>query len=380
MSILSRLTSIFSSSQTVEELNTRQGITSRKPVARQLQRYNYRIDASMKKWKEAVQSAEDHFMPRREVLYLLYHTIMEDDALLGQVRTARFNIQMSDYEIHVDGVNQEDIVKAFDTPWFYRYLELAVDAEMHGYSLIEMIPGKDGFISDIDLIPREHTAPWKSQVLIRPGDINGIPYDKGPLARRLIGIGHKQDLGLLKSISKLVIRKDYNLVDWGRRNERFGMPLVWLKTDSIDKAELDAKEEMLKNFGANLYGMTNTDDEIDIKEPLGNTGAGHKSYLDYIEYLDKCIAISVNGQTSTSEQTAYVGSAEVQERQLNKFTLARMRRIQYHINHELFPWLAMHHNYPVENATFQFLDLMKNESDTVIDEDNTDTEIEKKKS
>lgn len=349
----------------------------KKPVSRQLRRYNYRVEASLKEWRNAVSAAEDPIRPNRYQLYMLYNRIMEDDNILAQVRTARYNIQMSDFTIRIDDKEQPDIVKLFDVPWFFKYLEYCVDTEMYGYTLIEPQIGEDGFIQAILMMPREHVSPTIQHILFNPSDEIGISWHMPPLQGLLIGIGDVDDLGLLKSAAKLIIRKDYNIGDWGRRNERFGIPFISLKTASRDKSELDAKERMLENFGASGWALIDDDDILDITEPSSNSSGGHQSFEAFLNYADRCIAFLINGTTVSSEQTAYVGSAQVQERQLNKYTLARMRRIQYHINYELFPYLIKYYNYPLENAHFVFLDLEVNENNNITITDNTQTDAKK---
>lgn len=348
-------------SSNADVTNVKNFSDTKRSISRSIRRYNYRVEASIAKWKAAVAQAEDPIRPNREELYALYHRIMEDDQLLAQVRTARFNIQMSDYEIMVNGSNSEDLVKLFDTPWFFKYLEHCVDTELYGYSLIEPRKGDDGFVKEIIIVPREHVDPLRKQIILMPSDDNGVSWEEDPLLGRLIPIGDTDDLGLLKAISKLTIRKDYNLGDWGRRNERFGIPFITMKTASQNKTELDAKEEMLANFGASGYALIDDMDEIDIHEAQGNSGGGHITFESFVTYADKCIAFLVNGTTASSEQVAYAGNAEVQERQINKYTLARMRRIEYHINFDLIPFLVKYFDYPLGKAKFEFVDLRKNE-------------------
>jgi hypothetical protein len=244
---------------------------------------------------------------------------------------------------------------------------------MFGYSLIEPIMGEDGLVKEINLMPREHVRPWTKELLLSPLDEDGFDWDYGPLKGRLVGIGDPDDLGLLKAISKLVIRKDYNLGDWGRRNERFGIPFVTMKTASRDEKELNEKQEMLENFGASGWALIDDEDSIEVKEPMGNTGGGHVTFEKFLDYADKCIAFLVNGTTASSQQVAYAANAGVQERQLNKYTLARMRRIQYHINWELFPFLQKYFDYPLDGAKFVFTDLEYNEEEEAITASTADT-------
>ncbi|HRO08580.1 MAG TPA: hypothetical protein PK047_06905 [Saprospiraceae bacterium] len=369
--MLDKLLNIFRSNRPMTSLHT---YDRKIPVSRQLRRYNYRVDASLKEWRQAVSLAEDPVRPNRYPLYMLYNRVMEDDQILAQVRTARFNIQMSDYEVRIDNTPNEDLIRLLDSPWFFKYLEYCVDTEMYGYSLIEPITGDDGYISQILIMPREHVAPPLQHILFNPSDDTGMSWNMPPIAGKLIGIGDPDDLGLLKSAAKLIIRKDYNIVDWGRRNERFGIPYITMKTASRDKSELDEKERMLENFGASGWALIDDEDQIDIHEPGSNSSGGHMSFQDFLNYADRCIAFLINGTTASSEQVAYVGNAQVQERQLNKYTLARMRRIQYHINFELFPFLTTHFNYPLANAHFAFKDLEHNEENATINTDNASTD------
>jgi len=317
----------------------------------------YRVDLEVKNWKEGVILAEDDIHPRREFLYLLYRTATEDLHLLAQMRTAYFTIQMAPFKIMRNGVEDEEVKKLFETNWFLDYVQHAIDAEFYGHSLVEFsAPNEDGHITDILLVPREHVRPEYGDVVIRMGDVMGIPFRSGPFSKELIEIGTSHDLGLLKPLSKMVIRKDYNLVDWGRRNERFGMPFIICKTSSRDEKELDAKEDMLRNFGSNNYALFDDQDEIELKEPISNTGGGHRSYADFVKVVDDAISILVNGQTSTTDEKAHVGSAEVHERILNKYTLARMRRVQNSINCDLIPHLISK-GYPLTDCELSFNDL-----------------------
>lgn len=351
-------------------------LEKRTPLRRQIKTRTFRIELRMKSWRDAVMTAEDDLNPRRQLLYLLYHTAMEDAELLEQVRTARFNVQLASFDIMQDGEPNEDLKKLFITPWFHDYLQHAVDSEIYGHSLIEFVKkDKEGFFDQIYLIPREHVRPEPQfrDVLIEPSDMEGVPFDEGPWARQLVEIGTPYDLGLLKSISKLVIKKEYNFLDWGIRNEKYGMPFLVVKTASRDEEELDAKEEMAANFGSNGYAILDDMDEIELKEAVSNTGGGHLTFKDFVETVDGYIARLINGQTGTSDEKAYVGSAEVHERTMNRYTLARMRRIQNHINFQLIPFLVKN-GYPLANAEFEFADLRENEDTTMTVDQDPDAE------
>lgn len=323
--------------------------------------YNWRVDLEMRTWKDAVEMAEDPIRPRRDELYRLYHRALEDDHLLSQIRTAIFTLRSGDFFIHKGDLKADEAKKElFARPWFREFLQYAVNSEMWGHSLLEFNPNmENGEFQKIELVPRLHVRPEYGEIVYRLDDESGVPYRGNKLSKYLLELGTPYDLGLLKVASKTIIRKEYSLTDWSRRNERYGMPFMVIKTSSRNKSELDEKQRMAENFGSNGWAILDDLDEIEFKE--SNQSFAYQSYRDFAEQSDQAISILINGQTGTTEEKAYVGSAEVHERILNTYTKDRMARIQNTINYSLIPFL-IRHGYPLNGYKFQFVDLLKKES------------------
>lgn len=331
--------------------------------------YKSRSDVEMKTWKRAVAQAEDKIRPRRVELYRLYERSLEDDHLLSQIRTALFTVRMSEFKL-LKGKSEADetIMELFERPWFFDFMKYAVESEFWGHSLIEFDSNKEGIeFKRVSIIPREHVRPEYGEIVLSIHDEKGLVYKDGKLSKYLLEIGDNEDLGLLKVLSKIVIRKEYSLVDWSRRNEKFGMPFLILNTTSMDKAELDAKEEMASNFGSNSYAIFDDQDKATLLE--SNQAFTYQTFKDFGAWADAAIAMLVNGQTGTSEEKAFVGSAQVHERILNTYTKDRMKRIQYIINFSLIPFLIKHGYSQLSGFKFQFVDLLKSTSKP----DNMDT-------
>lgn len=321
--------------------------------------YQSRVELELKTWKTAVEMAEDPIRPRRNELLRLYHRAMEDDHLLAQVRTARFTVQMGAFSLMLDDTELEDATDLLARPWFDEYLQLAVDAELYGHSLIEFNPERNekGEFQNIFLVPRMHVRPETGEVVLYIHDEKGLAYRDAPLNKYLLEIGRPYDLGLLKVAAKTVIRKEYALTDWSRRNEKYGMPFLIVRTASRNKSELDEKADMAENFGANAWAILDDQDQVDMLE--SNQAFAFQSFRDYADWADKAVSILINGQTGTTEEKSFVGSAEVHERILNTYTKARMLRIQNNVNYSLLPFLRRH-GYPIpEDAYFQFSDLLE---------------------
>jgi SPP1 gp7 family putative phage head morphogenesis protein len=330
--------------------------------------YQYRVELEMKLWKMAVATAEDLLRPRRFELYQVYHRTMEDDHLLSQVRTARFTVQLGDFSIVNNGIDDETLSDLFERPWFEEYVQHAVDAELFGHSLVEFTPKRGPEFESLTLIPREHVRPETGEVLLDVFAEEGIPFRNSLIGKHLVEIGKPNDLGLLKVASRSIIRKEYSLGDWSRRNERYGMPFLAIKTMSRNEEEINAKANMAENLGVNGWAILDDQDDLTFHE--SSQPLAYQTYEAYADKVDGYISKLINGQTGTTEEQAYVGSAEVHERLLNTYTKARMRRIQYHINYCLLPFLRKH-GYPIpEDAVFEYHDLRKKEAQ--VNPDNMD--------
>lgn len=319
-----------------------------------------KADLQISKWESAITAAKNVLFPIRYQLYQLYDWAVKDTHLRSQLRTAHITVKRSDFivESQTNKNGDEKLSVLFEKPWFEKYLSHALDSEFYGHSLVEFDPELDENkeFKKIYLIPREHVRPETSEVLMRPYDQKGISYKAEPFKNWLIEIGDADNLGLLELATREVIWKLYGRKDWSIRSEKFGMPLVALKTSSTDEVELDKKENMLANFGTNSYALLDDEDEIIMLESKG-TG-GHNIYKDNIELCDKYISKLINGQTGTSDEKAFVGGAQVHERLLDDYAFARLFFLESHINFELIPFL-IGHGYPLQGAKFRFVDLIK---------------------
>ncbi|HMP13432.1 MAG TPA: DUF935 family protein [Saprospiraceae bacterium] len=338
-----------------------------KNIVRQFQS---RVEMEMRIWKRAVESAEYVLRPRRNELYRVYHRAMEDDHLLGQVRTAHFTVQMADFKLMRNGQELEDEKALLERPWMLNYIRHCVDAELWGHSLVEFDGRKNeaGEFTRVMLVPRIHVRPEYGLVVVFEHDEDGIPYREQPYEEFLLEIGEPEDLGLLKVLSKLAIRKEYAMVDWSRRNEKYGMPFLAIKTASRNKEEIDEKAKMAAEFGSNSWAIFDDQDDVQMLESFASYT--YQSFESLADRMDRGMSILVNGQTGTTEEKSFVGSAEVHERILNTYTKARMLRIQNHINEKLMPFLVRH-GYPLEGVEFQYLDLLEDSemTDTMDNQD-----------
>jgi SPP1 gp7 family putative phage head morphogenesis protein len=348
-------------------------------------RQPYRVKMELDRLNSAILAAENPLAPNRLMLYAIYREVMRDAHLLSQTRTITNKILSSDFIIEKAGVEDEELKKLLRRPWLTKYIKYWVEHVWHGHSLVEFCQKVDSNSKLIDkefdnvvLMPREHVHPWSGQIVIDPNHTKGIPYRDKKLENILMEIGDDDDLGLLLVAAREVIYKNYSRGDWSRHSEKFGMPITIVKTATRDETELDTKAEWAANLGANGWAVLDDNDEVDLIE--SNRTDAYKIYLEGIKFSDEQISKLITGQTSTSDEKSFVGSAEVHERVLNVYVLSLLLALQDHINFKLIPFLVRN-GYPLMDCMFKFSDIVRYYTipETVQEEPTKEKEGEKKK-
>lgn len=321
----------------------------------------YPVELEMQDFDYALRRAEDVLNPNRLLLYLFYKRTSKDTQVLSQVRTAYYTVQQAPFAV-TDGTKENEQYRTwFETQWFLDFVRHCLDTEFWGHSLIEFSDIENDNFAWVKLIPREHVRPETQEVLIDVLHTNGISYADNVNDWFLIEVGDKRDLGIYEIATREVIWKYYARSDWSRATERYGMPLLAIKTGATEKDELDAIENFAKNFGNNGYVVLSKEDDIEIQTQSGGSNF-QEMYKTKADFCDAQISKLINGQTGSSDEKAYVGSAEVHERILNTYTLARLQRIQNIINDRLIPFMTAK-GFPLTGYKFQYTELLEKQTE-----------------
>lgn len=314
-----------------------------------------------------IRLAEDLITPDRRSLNYHYKEFLKDGHLLSLVNTRLNKILSEPFGLYSDsGKLDKKATDLLRRPWFDRFVKLVLDAEFWGFSLIE-IPtiGPGGEIEDVFLIPRDNVDQVNGKIYKRSENWYGVGMDfrSGPLVKNLMEVSQgKRYLGLLLQAGKYVIYKKYALSDWSRHSEKFGMPAVVLKTDTTDKARLDKKQAFLENFGSNSWTIVDDGDEIELLETQKTDP--YKIYKEAIDAQNNELSKVILGQTGTSDEKAFVGSAEVHERILDDYTLTDLRRIIWEVNYKLIPRLILQGYTQLKGLSFDYEQNRKEEDET----------------
>lgn len=324
--------------------------------------YTYKTAMQVDRLNRAIDAAQNPTNPDRTALISLYDQAVKDAHLAGIIRNRNsiitgqpfFLCRKSDKEIDLQ------TTELLERPWFIDFLEYAAEAVLYGHSLIEfgdLKPSKSKLVSyefaEVLLIPREFVIPEKRMIRMRPGDLTGPQYDQPPFSDWLLEVGRSHSLGLLQSATKQVIFKMFAEIDWASRSERFGLPLIYVKTSETRTSELAAKEDMAANIGRNGYVILDIADEVGFLEATSSGGNPAQLYERRIALVESALSILILGQTMTTKDGSSQSQANVHERVLYELIEADMRSLEKYINFTLLPFLAAK-GYPVEDHHFIF--------------------------
>ncbi len=312
----------------------------------------YRVSMQMQTLKDAVNEAIDVYHPNRNQLLLLYHWVTKDSHLKSQTEIAINKVAGLPFKVWKGDTEVDDLKYHFKKPWFDDYIRVMIEAEQWGYTLVEFAEMEKGQFRGCKAFPRRYVLPEKRHIITHPSALSGVPYEGILNDLYMIEAGSTHDIGTLELIAKEVIWKNFARVDWSDFNERFGKPLIDIATDTDDQEEVMKRARFAASFGTNGWIVRDIDDTVNIIEAK-NIGGNAENFEKMIKMCNEEISKVVNGQSGTSDEKSFVGSAEVGERILNDYTRARVRRISNHINYTLIPFLVKY-GYPLRDCTFEF--------------------------
>jgi hypothetical protein len=291
--------------------------------------------------KSALTSANHPELPDRKKLIQILKYIMRDGHLKSQIRTAKMKVLSEPGMMYRNGVPDEAATLLVRKKWFNQIIEYILEAEFWDYSLVECdnLDPNTSVIGSVELIDREYVSIDKKWILIE-GTIQGayLPYADIKDEMDLLEFGGKHDFGILLECAYNVIYKNYSRSDWSRANEKVGTPALTIIADTNNPDELDDLEEKASNFSNDGFFVGQKGDQIALLERKNDNF--HVTFKDNISYCDDQNSKIVNGQTGTSDEKSFVGSANVHERVMEDYTIARLQNVVDEMRDNVVPYLV----------------------------------------
>lgn len=297
----------------------------------------YRAATSIATYKAAVQSAESIINPQRYNLIREYRNIDLDAHLTAAVMQRKNLTLCKEFEVQINGEVNEDLTKLIHNKWFRDFIDYSLDSLFWGYSLIQFDSIVDDVFKCVELVPRQYVKPELHIVTANYSAITGTNYLEMPFSNWCIGVGRTHDLGLYLKAAPLVIWKKNALGAWSEFAEIFGSPIRIGKTNVRDEETRLNMENYLKNMSVASYGVFDTDDLIELIE--SNRSDAYMVFDMMIQRCNSEISKLILGQTGTLDEKAFVGSAEVQERVLEKVSYTDQYFIESVLNYQLVPMM-----------------------------------------
>lgn len=301
----------------------------------------FRTRQDIERWRSALQSAESPLFPNRTELYRLYKDLVFDAHVHACIQTRKNQILQSEFKVvDLSGNVNEEKTKLLQNKWFYDFISYSLDSMYWGHSLIQFLSLRNNVFDGVELVQREFVKPEFDIVTSSIGATQGTNYLDAPYNKWCIPVGDKRDLGMLAKIAPYVLWKKVAMGSWAEFNEMFGTPIRIGKTNTRDETTRSQMEGMLKNMGASAWGVFDTNDLIELIE--SNRSDAHQVFNELINMCNREISKLILGQTGTTDEKSFAGSAEVHERILHMYGEADEQYIKSVLKYQLIPLLNMH--------------------------------------
>lgn len=143
---------------------------------------------------------------------------------------------------------------------------------------------------------------------------------------------------MLNELAVIILAKKLGLGAWMNYIEKYGVPPVFVTSDRMDKKRMDELFEMMTDFRNNFFAVLQGNETVEYgKEAGGNTT---NAFLPLEERCDNQISKRLLGQTGTTENGAWEGTAEVHERvEKSRHEYDKML-FQFYFNYIIIPKLV----------------------------------------
>jgi len=324
---------------------------------------------NLKDWKDAIALATDGENPDFILLAELYQNLLLDGHTMSVIESRVMRVLRSKFVLVTEnGDDVPELKKLFERPWFEEFLKQALLSKFTGVKVLELFDLDDNLeLTDVTLIPLEHTKPNKGIIIQNAGDDKGWNYKEGNLSRFYIQIGKDTDLGMLSDLAPLILAKKMSMGAWLDWIEKYGIAMRYAITDNMTTDRQEELFDMLMSSISNQVAVLQGKEQIVISD-TPNTDS-YKVFLEFLKYLDNSISKRVLGQTMTTEDGSSRSQAEVHEKVANDRHESDKLFAQYIINKVLIPKLLEISSFysPLQGITFDWDESEQMATDTFID-------------
>lgn len=296
----------------------------------------------IKDWQQAVMEATDPDRPRRYLLHYIYQNLLRDDDLQATIENRVLPLQMASFKI-IDrkGKIVEDAMRLLERTWFQELRKMAVMSQLQGTLLVDLaqkLNPKTMEIEEIGEVPQCNYIAQAGCIIENPYDNVGTSYRTGGLETYYYQFGKDWDLGMLNVLAMPIYAKKLGFGSWLNYIDLYGIPWMFVITNRMDADRAEELYNMMDDMRAGRFGVLHGQESVEFgKEVSGNTT---NAFDPFMERCHKIITRLILGQTGTTNNEAYEGTAKVHE-QVEKYRHEADKLLfQYVFNQEIIPRLV----------------------------------------
>lgn len=333
-----------------------------------------RVRQDAQKFNIALQAAESPMYPNRFLLMQTYQQIILDGQVQSAMLQRKSKVLAQKYVLRrPDGEEDEEMAKLFNAKWFYDFQNLSLDSIFWGFSLVQFGPVMNDAFEYANLVPRIYVVPEFD--LVRPNTAtvtDGVNFTEPPYNNWCIGVGEKKNLGLGMYLAPYVIWKKNAFAAWAEFAEIFGSPVRIGKTDVRDETTRRNMENMMKNMSVASWAVLDLNDNVELVQ-ASRTDA-FQVFDKMVERCNSEISKIILGQTGTTDEKSYSGSANVHENVAMMIGKQDLVNMEYVVNCQLIPMMCRL-GFPLQGYKFEY---DTTEQLSLLDQLKVDSELMKK--
>ena len=304
--------------------------------------YKDRSRKDIQTWRLALMAIEHIDTPRYNRYFDLVDDLKTDGTFIKNVilrKTATLSIGFQIRNKKTGDINEE-ATELLNQKWFYRYLNLQLDAIIYGVRLVEFLEF-DGKKIKMSVLPSRNMVP--SQKRIYPDlskDKIFIQYDAPIHKPWIIELNDDDPLGLINNIIPNLIWKRNVAQSWAEFCEKFGMPMISATTNNNNTTHIDNVEKQLLALAEASVGVFPEGTTVKFDE--ANRTDAYMVYSKFIEQNSNEISGVLVGASTLGSNDANRSNTEVHERSLDyKISQSDRRDIGFDINDDLLTLLKI---------------------------------------
>lgn len=301
------------------------------------------IRFSLSQWQNAYEDAIDPRQPERIDLLDLYEQIEIDDQVSALVETIYNKLISREFIVCTpDGEEDQEVTDLFSRPWFWEFVAGCINADLYGFTGLQVTGLQDGIYSGLKNIPRRHIVPELKGVRYHENTRYKIDesFDDPRIRNWTIFLNpqlpaDQYRLGKYNKLAKPFILKREVTQFWAIFNELFGIPYRALKTSLQDSTRKQNAITAMETMTAAAYSVIDQDDELEFHNPGASNNAS--TFDLFCKRMDNSMSKILIGGTMVLEDGSSRSQAEVHERNSGDFVTAAGKRVAAAVNGILFP-------------------------------------------